>query len=147
MTDTKTEEFVRTFINTVRELVNADPEFVYERPEVGGDGLKTCVYALEVGLDDQRKLCPSCLFGQVADKMGFLDLAHVLERQSIYVVIERWARVNGVDTPFEPYGLLDSLGTAARASQYQQDEGQPWSVAGSEFEKSILASPILAPFA
>lgn len=62
-------------IEKVRELVTANPEFVYRRPE----GQISCLYREHNGT-------PGCLFGQALTALG-VELTDVHERRTIDVLL------------------------------------------------------------
>ena len=118
------------YVAKVRELTDADPDHVYERPDSDYVGPR-CRYTndpLETDSDDRTAY--GCLFGQVRRQLGH-PVRDEHEGQSISKVLEStfgWAN----------HASARPILAASDEAQDAQDEGKTWGQARIRFEARLL---------
>lgn len=102
-------------INTLQEIVDEQPDYVYARPAHMEGNAVTCLY-VHTGEEADEVRTPGCLVGQVLSRLGVpLEELEKHEGSSALSVVPRF-----VDTTNRAVGVLSD-------AQDYQDGGDSWS--------------------
>lgn len=99
----------KEFVQTVKQLINENPGFVYEC-----NGESICMYA-------KTENQPGCLFGQVFKKLEMFDDNEIIKLDNPIDPVP-------VRTILQDYGFSEATAMWSNSIQRNQDTGYSWGV-------------------